>query len=101
MKIWMGDKLLLSVPTVFCIVACFYIKMIRRPVMTFKDAAGMWWADKYKPLAGCIVNLIFNVLLVKVIGVAGVVISTIISYALVEMPWETHILYKSISNIKN
>lgn len=94
MKIWMGERLLLDWDTIVCIVICFYIQNIRRVVMTYKDAAGMWYADKYKPLVGCLVNLVLNIYLVKTIGVAGVVISTIVSYALVEMPWETHVLFK-------
>ena len=62
--------------------------------MTYKDAAGMWWADKWRPLVGCIVNLILNIILVKTIGVGGVMLSTIISYLFVELPWETHVLFK-------
>ena len=63
-------------------------------VLTYKDAAGMWWADKWRPLVGCIVNLILNIILVKTIGVGGVMLSTIISYLFVELPWETHVLFK-------
>jgi O-antigen/teichoic acid export membrane protein len=94
MKIWLGEKFLLDWKTVICIVICFYIQYLRRVVITYKDAAGMWYADKFKPLVGCMVNLVFNIYLVKNIGVAGVVISTIISYVFVEMPWETHVLFK-------
>ena len=54
----------------------------------------MWWADKWRPVVGCILNLTLNIILVKTIGMAGVMLSTIISYALVEMPWETHVLFK-------
>ena len=71
-----------------------YFDQIRKVVLTYKDAAGMWWADKWRPLAGCIANLTLNIILVKIIGVAGVMISTVISYAFVEMPWETHVLFK-------
>ncbi len=94
MIVWMGEKLLFSFEIVVLLVVRFYSEQIRKVVLTYKDAAGMWWADKWKPLVGCVVNLILNVLLVKTIGVAGVMISTIISYALIEMPWETHVLFK-------
>lgn len=94
MKVWMGEKLLFSMTIVITMVLYFYISQIRKVVLTYKDAAGMWYADKYKPLVGCLVNLFLNIILVKVIGVSGVVISTIISYLFIELPWETHVLFK-------
>lgn len=95
MIVWMGENLLFGITTVLCLVLRFYFDQIRKVVLTYKDAAGMWWADKWRPLVGCIINLTLNVVLVKTIGVTGVMISTVISYAFVEMPWETHVLFKS------
>lgn len=94
MIVWMGENLLFGTATVLCLVLRFYFDQIRKVILTYKDAAGMWWADKWRPLVGCVVNLTLNVVLVKTIGVAGVMISTVISYAFVEMPWETHVLFK-------
>lgn len=94
MIVWMGENLLFGIGTILLLVLRFYFEQIRKVVLTYKDAAGMWWADKWRPLVGCIVNLILNIVLVKSIGVAGVMISTIISYAFIEMPWETHVLFK-------
>lgn len=62
--------------------------------LTYKDAAGMWWADKWRSSVGCVVNLTLNIVLVKTIGLAEVMISTVIRYAFVEMPWETHVPFK-------
>ena len=59
----------------------------------WKDAAGLWWQDKFKPIAGCIVNLILNIILVQHIGITGVVLSTVVSYLFIEYPWETHVLF--------
>lgn len=94
MIVWMGEDLLFGTATVLCLVLRFYFDQIRKVVLTYKDAAGMWWADKWRPLVGCIVNLVLNIILVKTIGVAGVMLSTVISFAFVELPWETHALFK-------
>ena len=94
MSIWMGDRLLFGMGTVFCLVLRFYFEQIRKVILTYKDAAGMWWADKWRPIVGCLVNLILNIVMVKAIGVVGVMLSTVISYAFVEIPWETHVLFK-------
>lgn len=94
MIVWMGENLLLEISIVFLLVLRFYFEQIRKVILTYKDASGMWWADKWRPIVGCIVNLTLNIIFVKTIGIAGVMLSTIISYALVEMPWETHVLFK-------
>lgn len=95
MEIWMGKNLMFPISTVMAIVLCFYINQLRKVVQTYKDAAGMWWADRFKPLVGGIINLCLNIILVQNIGVIGVVLSTIISFLFVEMPWETHVLFKN------
>jgi O-antigen/teichoic acid export membrane protein len=67
---------------------------MRQVVQTYKNAGGIWWADKYKPIVGCIVNLVLNIILVQHIGIIGVVISTIVSYLVIEIPWETRVLFR-------
>lgn len=93
MKVWMGESLLFPITIVLTLVLRFFFEQVRKVVLTYKDAAGMWWVDKWRPMVGCVVNLILNVALVKTIGVAGVALSTIVSYAFVEMPWETNALF--------
>jgi O-antigen/teichoic acid export membrane protein len=94
MIIWMGKPLTFEIHIIILLVLQFYITLIRKVVLTYKDAAGIWRADKYKPLVGCIANLILNLYLVRMIGIEGVIISTIISYFFIELPWETHVLFK-------
>lgn len=94
MTVWMGKELLFGLGTVLSLVLRFFFEQIRKIVLTYKDAAGMWWYDRWKPLVGCIVNLILNIILVQKIGVSGVAISTIVSYAVIEIPWETYVLFK-------
>lgn len=98
MIIWMNEDLLFGMNIVLMLVLRFYFEQIRKVVLTYKDAAGMWWADKWRPLVGCIVNLILNIVLVRYIGIGGVLLSTVFSYAFVEMPWETHVLFKKYFN---
>lgn len=95
MKLWVGEELTYSFNIVICMVLFFYVAETRKVVLVYKDAAGMWWADKWKPLVGCLINLVFNVISVQYIGIIGVILSTIISYLFVELPWETHVFFKN------
>ena len=99
MKLWMGESLMYPMDVVICLVLYFFVAGARRIVGTYKDALGLWHPDRWKSIVGAGVNLVLNVALVKTIGVSGVVISTIVSYLFVEMPWETHVLYKQYFEI--
>ena len=59
------------------------------------------WSDKKlcaeysaKPYVEIIANIIMNVTLIKVIGIDGVIIATIISMLFVAYPWETVVFFK-------
>lgn len=95
MLMWVGDKLTAGMDLAIYMTIYFLVGESRKVVMVFKDAAGMWWADKWKPIVGCTVNLFLNITTVQIIGMNGVIISTIVSYLFVEMPWETHVLFKN------
>ena len=99
MKLWMGEELMYPMGVVICMVLYFFVSGSRRIVGTYKDALGLWHPDRWKSIVGAGVNLVLNITLVQLIGVSGVIISTIVSYLFVEMPWETHVLYKQYFKI--
>lgn len=98
-KLWVGEQYLLPMFTVILFVVYFYSWQIRRTVLTYKNANGMWWADKYKPYISMIINLILNIVLVQFIGLNGVLLSTIFVYIFIEAPWEASVLHKKYFNV--
>lgn len=99
MLMWVGENLTAGMDLAIYMTIYFLVGESRKVVMVFKDAAGMWWADKWKPIVGCSVNLFLNITSVQIIGINGVIISTIVSYLFVELPWETHVLFKNYFKI--
>ena len=96
MIVWMGSNMTFPMPIVIVFVFYFYSWLFNKIGNTYKNAAGMWQDDFYKPYVSAGVNLLLNIILVNVIGVAGVLISTIVSSVLIETPWETWVLYKKL-----
>lgn len=93
--LWMGENMLLSMDLVLCFVVYFYAFKIQDAVTVFKDAAGMWEPDRWRPLvsAGC--NLAINIVLVQFIGLYGILFSTIICCLLIDLPWAAYVLFKN------
>lgn len=93
MNLWVGEELMFGFETVFLFALYFYVNFTRRIVVTYKDACGLWQSDQLKPFISGIVNLILNIILVRFLGVNGVIVTTIFCFCVIEKPWETHALF--------
>lgn len=96
MQIWVGNDLVLEYGIVICIVIYFYTYMINRLIGVYKDAAGIWYKDRFRPLITAGVNLGLNILSVNIMGLYGVVLSTVLSTLLISIPWLIHNLFSSV-----
>lgn len=96
MKIWVGTSNLLSIRVVICLVLYFYIITINQMLCLYKDASGIWYKDRFRPLITAIVNLALNLLTVNYLGIYGVVLSTVFSMLFVGIPWLISNLFKSV-----
>lgn len=94
MKIWVGDQLLLPFGAVACMAIYFYSWKINDIVAIFKEAAGMWSQDRWRPLTASTFNLLLNVVLVQHIGIYGVIISTIATELFFSTTWSCYVLFK-------
>ena len=95
MELWVGSDLLLDFGVVICLVVYFYVHCMNVFLNSYKDAAGMWHEDRFRPLVEAFANLSLNIVLVQYIGLYGVVLSTILSMLLVA-PWLVHNLFSLI-----
>lgn len=85
--LWLGQDFLLSISFLIFFVLYFSAEIIPRTLILFKDAAGLWHKDRFRPLIVSFVNLFLNVLVVKHFGLIGVTLSTIIAMLFVGFPW--------------
>ena len=98
MELWVGKKLMLDFSYVVLFCVLFYCLELAMVWATIKDAGGLWHSDRFRPLVGAGVNLILNIILVQIIGLYGIILSTIISYIFVSMPWLIHNLFTTLYN---
>lgn len=94
MNVWQGQDLMCETSIPVLLTILFVIWHSRRMIHTYKDAAGLWEIDRYRPIAEALVNLTLNLIMVKVIGLEGIVLSTIIAMIMIGIPWETTVFIK-------
>lgn len=77
--LWLGEEYLFPITTVSLIVIVFYTTGMRQASLTVRDAMGVFWYDRYKPIFEVLINIIASILLGKRWGVDGILVGTIIS----------------------
>lgn len=101
MKLWTNDDpaLVRHALTPVLMVLYFYITQSRQTINIFKTAAGIWRQDRWKPIVAGVVNIATNILLVMFLPdeykLDGVIFSTIVSFAFIQIPWETHVVFSA------
>lgn len=78
-RLYAGNRYLLSMTIVVLIVIEFYISGMRQVNLQFREALGLFWHDRYKAVVEALINLVVSLILVKKYGVAGIYAGTIIS----------------------
>ena len=101
MKIWMGEDRLLSYSVIICLVVYFYFFEIDQMIGAYKDAAGIWYEDRFRPLLTALLNLGLNIILVRYIGLYGVLLSTVISLVVLGIPWLIHNVFTLLFDGEN
>ena len=95
MFIWVKEELTLPFQMSVLMTLYFYIYQIQRTLLTFKDAGGLWYEDRYRPYVSMTINAVSNILLVNIIGIYGIVISTILAF-LISVPWCNSVVFKKM-----
>lgn len=77
--LWIGGDMVLDYTVILLIMIDCYFKAHRIVLDNFKNAAGIFEADKYIGMIQGIVNLLVSIVMIQLIGLKGVFVGTIVS----------------------
>lgn len=78
-SVWLGPERLFDNWIVLLLALNFWQTGMRNPITIFKTAAGIFYEDRWVPIAESVVNIVASILLAQWIGTAGVFAGTFIS----------------------
>lgn len=78
-SIWLGEKYVLSIGVLLTLCINLYLQITRYTNNSFKEAAGIFYEDRYIPIIESLVNIIMSIILLHFFGLAGVFMGTICS----------------------
>lgn len=92
--VWAGEdaKFTLAIAVLFA--AYFFSGRISAVVTLFLESAGLWWEIRYFALCSAGVSLVLSIVLAKCIGLAGVLIASVVSMLGVTMIGHVRVLFK-------
>lgn len=94
-KIWIGEQYLFSNITVLAVMISFYIQITMRTSEIFKSALGLFWNDRYAPVAQCILNVVISVALVQKMEITGIFVGTSVAMLLTKWWITPYVVYKN------
>ena len=90
--------------TAVLMVILFCVNISRQVLLTFKAAAALWKQDRWKPIVAGAVNLAICLSLMQFLPndykVDGVIFAQIISYLIIQIPWESNVVFTAFFNAK-
>ena len=101
MVLWVRNRpeLLCHFLTPLLMVIWFFEKQTRETLRMVKESAAIWQKDKWKAIVANFVNLGMNITFVITFPdeykLDGVILSTIISDVLIQVPWESYAVFTS------
>lgn len=96
-EVWISKAgMTFSFSVVLLISLNFYITILVEPFSSVRAAAGIFHPDRYLHIILAALNLVLSVLLVKIIGIAGVFVGTLVCHVIKELTVLPMICYRRI-----
>ena len=94
MKIWMGKDLLFDDYIMILFVIYYYVRAIPGVRHAYFGALGYWWKARWIYMTELLLNIALNIILGKLLGVAGVLIATIFTDLVLEYYCVNTVLFR-------
>ena len=95
-NIWMGDNYLFDYSIPILLGISYYVINMNIPAISVQNAVGLHHVDKYVMVLQAIFNMIFSIVFVKIIGIQGVILGTILATLLFPTISKPYVIYKYV-----
>lgn len=93
-ELWVGESMLLNKLTVISLCAQFFFELARQVNLSYTSASGLFVKDIYRPFIEAAINFVVSIVLVNILGIAGVFLGTVIS-CVTTVTWrEPYLIFK-------
>lgn len=95
-RIWLGADYILPKGILIVSVVLFYLKGLNSGVDVAKNAAGLYYPDRFVPLIEAMLNLVISIILAYRIGLLGVLIGTLVSFLFLSFWTKPYFVFRDV-----
>lgn len=92
--LWIGNDFLLDAFTMASIVLLYFITGMMVPVSNYRAAMGLFRQGQLRPALMAVGSIVFMLLLIKPLGIAGIFVGTIAARLLIQSWFDPWVIYK-------
>lgn len=100
MELWVGKQLMFNFSTVILFVVYFFVLKMGDIRSIWVDSVGLFWEIRYRAIIEAALNIVLNLFLVKLWGVNGAIIGTLISLFLINFIYSSSITFQYYFGLK-
>lgn len=93
-SLWVGDDMLLPFTAAAASALLFFVTTIGSMLEMIKDITGIYWENRWTPLVEMIVNIVLDIICIRLWGVQGVLLATAFSIAVITLPSDLFVLFR-------
>ena len=93
-RLWLGEEYVLDKTTMLLFCALYYFYKAGDVCAVYRQAAGLWWQDRIRPIVEAVTCVVLSIVLVKKYGVAGVLLASIFCLVAINSIWASWVLFK-------
>ena len=93
-EIWIGKEYIFSSAIVLIIVLNFITDGLQRTVISYKDACGLFWKGKLRPIFSALSNIVLSIIFVQFWGIFGVILASIVSRMITTWWFDPYLVYR-------
>ena len=93
-KVWIGSEWVISQPFALLLGLEMYTLAINKQMNRFRTTMGLFQQAKFRPVASMVINIVLSIILVKICGIHGVLIGTIVANWATMIWYDPYIIHK-------
>lgn len=94
--IWLGEEFILSKGILILAVSTYYLRGLNSGIGVAKNAAGLFYPDRYMPMCEAFLNMGISIALTPRFGIAGVLLGTLASFLMVTFWVNPYFVYRDV-----
>ena len=99
-KIFFSSRSIMDFKVVVLIVISFITSGFNNPTLVFRDACGLFYKGRFRPVFSALLNIALSFALVYPLGLTGIILATVIANLLTSYWYDPMLIYKNVFDKK-